>query len=138
MIYKENALQYNDYYELRESVGWKNFLREQAVQAIDNSIYTVVAYEEDQPIGMGRLIGDGIYYTVVDVVIRPEYQGKGIGKNIINMILKHADRITPIGGRATVQLIAAKGKEPFYEKMGFQKIPDDSSGYGMRKLILKP
>ncbi|QAA32363.1 GNAT family N-acetyltransferase [Clostridium manihotivorum] len=137
MVYKENVLQYSDYYELRESVRWKNFLRAQAEQAIKNSIYTVVAFKDEQPIGMGRLIGDGIYYTVVDVVIKPEYQGKGIGKNIINMILKHADSITTIGGRATVQLIAAKGKEPFYEKMGFQKIPDDSSGYGMRKLILK-
>lgn len=40
-----------------------------------------------------------------------------------------------IGGRVSIQLIAEKGKEGFYEKMGFKKIPHENCGSGMRKVI---
>jgi GNAT superfamily N-acetyltransferase len=135
MVYKENILKYDDYYELRKSVGWSNFSKEQAMKALKNSQYDVVVFENNQPIGMGRLVGDGIYYTVVDVVIKPEHQGKGIGSKVINMILDYATNATPIGGRTSVQLIAVKGKEMFYEKMGFKKIPHENCGSGMRMII---
>ena len=66
----ENSLTYDDYYELRASVGWNNFSREQAVNALKNSYYTVTAYDKDTAIGMGRVVGDGIYLTIVDIVTR--------------------------------------------------------------------
>lgn len=43
MNYKENVLTYEDYFRLRESVGWMNFSKEQAQRALSNSIYTVIA-----------------------------------------------------------------------------------------------
>lgn len=38
MNYKENVLTYEDYFRLRESVGWMNFSKEQAQRALLNSI----------------------------------------------------------------------------------------------------
>jgi GNAT superfamily N-acetyltransferase len=67
---------------------------------------------------MGRLIGDGTYYLVVDIIVQPEYQGKGIGSKILDSITKYVEDNTPIGGRSSVQLIAEPGKEGFYEKKG--------------------
>ena len=32
---------------------------------------------------------------------------------------------------------AAKGKEPFYEKLGFETSPSDTAGSGMRKTVTK-
>ena len=86
---------------------------------------------------MGRLIGDGMYYLVVDVVVRPEYQNRGIGSHIIDMILRYVDANTPSGGRSSVQLIAEKGKEEFYIRKGFKAIPHEFCGSGMRKVINK-
>ena len=86
---------------------------------------------------MGRLIGDGIYYTIVDVVVIPEFQGKGLGKNIINEIIGYVTESIPKGGRVSVQLISAKGKEPFYEKAGLKRIPNENCGSGMQKVIYK-
>lgn len=43
----------------------------------------------------------------------------------------------PFSERANIQLIADKGKESFYEKMGFKKIPHENCGSGMRKVIYK-
>lgn len=137
MEYRENGLCYEDYCRLRESVGWSNFSKEQTQAALHNSLFTVAAFENDQVIGMGRLIGDGMYLLIADIVVSPAYQKKGIGSKIINMLLEHAAEKLPSGGRISIQLISEKGKEPFYEKLGFQCIPNDFCGSGMRKVIRK-
>lgn len=137
MEYKENVLCYEEYCNLRESVGWLSFSKEQTENALNNSLYTVIAVDDNQTIGMGRLLGDGMYYMIVDVVVCPVYQKKGIGTHIITMLIDYVDNKTPIGGRSSIQLIAEKGKELFYEKVGFQLIPHDYCGSGMRKVIHK-
>ncbi len=135
MEYKENELCYKDYCDLRESVGWLLWSKEQMQEALDNSLYTVSAVDDNKTVGMGRLIGDGMYYMIADIVVCPSYQKKGIGTNIINMLIDYVDNKTPIGGRSSIQLIAEKGKELFYEKAGFKRIPHDYCGSGMRKVI---
>lgn len=41
---------------------------------------------------MGRLIGDGMYFLIVDVVVHPVFQKCGIGTNIMNMLLKYVEK----------------------------------------------
>lgn len=135
--YKENELSYEEYVYLRSSVDWMNFSEEQQKKAIQNSLYTVTAVEQEKTIGLGRLIGDGMYYLIVDVVVHPEYQGQGIGSQMIDMLLQYVEKETPIGGRSSVQLIAEKGKEAFYLRKGFKLIPHEYCGSGMRKVIRK-
>lgn len=137
MEYKENALCYEDYCKLRESVAWLLFSKEQTQKALGNSLYTVIAVDDNQTVGMGRLMGDGMYYMIADIVVQPNYQKQGIGNKIVNMIIEYVDKATPIGGRSSIQLIAEKGKETFYEKMGFKIIPHEFCGSGMRKIIRK-
>lgn len=137
MEYKENVLCYEDYCELRKSVGWLLFSKEQTQKALVNSLYTVIAVKNSQTVGMGRLIGDGMYYTIVDIAVKPNYQKQGIGNKIINMIIEFVDNETPAGGRSSIQLIAEKGKETFYEELGFKMIPHEFCGCGMRKVICK-
>lgn len=137
MRYMENVLCYEDYSKLRESVGWMLFSKEQTQMALMNSLYTVIAVKDSQTVGMGRLTGDGMYYMIVDIVVQPNYQKQGIGTKIVNMIIEFVDKETPIGGRSSIQLIAEKGKETFYEKLGFKIIPHEFCGSGMRKVIRK-
>ena len=137
MEYCENSLTCADYIALRESVGWNNFSEEQILKSIQNSIFDIVAAEHGQTVAMGRLIGDGMYYLIADIIVRPEYQGKGIGSGIVDRLLAYVEANTPIGGRSSVQLIAEKGKEDFYIKKGFKRIPHEFCGSGMRKVIRK-
>lgn len=137
MDYKENVLTYDEYFYLRNCVGWNNFSEHQAKEALKHSSYTVIAVDKSQTVAMGRLIGDGMYFTVVDVVVHPDYQKMGIGSRIMEMLLEYANRVTPIGGRSSVQLISEKGKEHFYEQIGLKKIPHEFCGSGMRKVIYK-
>lgn len=48
MEYKENVLSYEIYHRLRASVGWANFSAAQAQTALANSLYTVIAVENNE------------------------------------------------------------------------------------------
>ena len=137
MTFKENQLTYEEYIALRSSVGWNNFFEEQTRKSIANSLYIVTVFENEKLIGMGRLIGDGMYYLIVDVIVNPEYQRQGIGSQIIDMLVGYVEMETPIDGRSSIQLIAEKGMENFYIKKGFKLIPHEYCGSGMRKIIRK-
>ena len=137
MEYQENVLCYEDYCRLRESVGWTNFSKEQTQAALSNSLYTVAVFENSQAVGMGRLIGDGMYLVIADIVVNPVYQGKGIGSKIVSMLIEYTTKELLDGGRTSIQLISEKGKEPFYEKLGFKRIPNDFCGSGMKMVIRK-
>lgn len=137
IMYKENSLLYDDYFELRASAGWSNYSEEQTVKALLGSLYDVTAVDGDETVGMARIIGDGLYYLIVDVVVKPAYQGQGIGRRLVGMLLDYVECSVPEGSRASVQLIAAQGKEGFYDGMGFKVIPNDSCGPGMRIIVHK-
>lgn len=138
MEYRENILTYEDYCRLRQSVGWTNFSPTQAQNALDHSLYTITASQNNRTVAMGRLIGDGQYYLIADVIVHPDFQRQKIGTSILNALLKFVDGHTPAGGRSSVLLIAEKGKEPFYESLGFKQIPHEFCGSGMRRVIYKP
>lgn len=137
MEYLENKLSYEDYVSLRNSVGWLNFEPEQVAGSLRNSLYDITVEESGQTIAMGRMVGDGVYFLIVDVVVRPEYQRQGIGSRIIDKLLVYVEEHTPVGGRSSVQLLSEKGKEAFYIQKGFKLLPHEFCGPGMRKIIRK-
>lgn len=137
MEYKENVLTYDIYCELRKSVEWMDLPKLKIKNSIKSSIYTITVFNENVAVGMGRLIGDGIYYVIVDIIVNPDYQRKGIGSKIIKMLIDYVDKQTIVGSRSSIQLISEKGKENFYEQLGFKKIPHEYCGSGMRKVIRK-
>ena len=137
MEFIENKLTYEGYVALRHSVSWEIYSEEQVRKSIGNSLYVVTATENNQTIAMGRLVGDGMYYMIVDVIVEPKHQSRGIGSQIIDKLIHYVEKEIPDGGRASIQLIAEKGKEEFYIKKGFKVIPHEFCGSGMRKVIRK-
>ena len=82
---------------------------------------------------MARAVGDGGYHLlVVDVIVHPDYQRQGIGKQMITQLMDfvHTEYIED-GETTMVSLLSAKDKEPFYEKFGFLRRPNDERGAGM-------
>ena len=136
--YFENKLDVQTYFDLRTSVEWINFSPEQTQIALKNSVLDIVAYDQEKAVGMGRIVGDGaIYCYVQDVVIHPNYQGKGIGSTILNKLIEKVAQNLEDGERMSLGLVAAQGKESFYRKFGFKDLPHEASGAGMRKVIYK-
>ena len=129
---KRGILTSEQFNGLTESVGWGHRIIEQVESALKNSLYTVCIKEGDKIIAMARMIGDNsMSYFIKDVVVIPEYQGKGVGKLIISDILSYIKERTPKDWKVSVELMSAYGKEAFYEKFGFQKRPSTNyTNYG--------
>ena len=117
---KHNELTAKEFIELWESVwdGAPTF--EQVKLGLKNTLFRVSVWDDDKVIGMARMIGDlGLDYYIKDVVVRPEYQGRGIGRMLINELLKFINDNGIPGTEIFVELCAMPDKIPFYEKFGF-------------------
>ena len=133
----ENTLSAATFIDLYASVGWTPPLPEQVETALRHSAFTVYVSKGDQPIGMGRVIGDGaISYFVKDVAVRPDYQGRGVGRLMMNAILDYIRAAVPAGYHISLELISSEGMEPFYEAFGFGQKPGDGMGHGMIALVI--
>ena len=133
----ENNIEVEDYNNLREKVGWRIKDSKVIKRALNNSSFMKKAIIDNETAGMARAISDGMYALIVDVIVSPEYQNKGIGKLLINALLKDLEDSIDVGEEISVNLVSMQGKEEFYEKCGFHKIPYDYTGYGMKKKIQK-
>lgn len=117
---KYNELTAEEFISLWESVWGGAPSLEQTELAMQNTIFRVSVYDGDKAIAMARMIGDmGLCYYIKDVVVRPEYQGKGIGRMLINELLKYINDNGIKGTSVFVELAAVPDKMPFYEKLGF-------------------
>ena len=118
----ENQLKAEDFIRLKLSAGFRERPVELVERALANNLYDVIAVKDDEVIGMGRLVGDGVmYWYLQEIVVLPEYQGEGIGTAIVNKLLEYISEHTEEGNFTSVGLTAAEGKEGFYERFGFAK-----------------
>lgn len=124
------------YLALRKSVNWIELERAQAQKALNNSLKVVVAYDEDTPVGMGRVVGDGaVICYIQDLIVVPEYQREHVGSLILNHLKEYVTGLTADKTRMMLCLMCAKGREVFYEKHGFIARPTDALGPGMIQYI---
>lgn len=121
-----------EYNRLTDSVGWGTRDEEIVQEALENTLYSLCVYDDDKLIGYGRIIGDKtIFLYIQDVIVIPEYQGKKIGIGIMKELLKKVEEYKKINPNIRTYLGASKGKEGFYEKLGFVSRPNEELGAGM-------
>lgn len=131
LIYKE-YIEVEDYNTLRDAVGWGRLCEEQAKQGLENSVYVISCYDQDKIVGTARVIWDRGYVSyLADVMVLPNYQRLGIGKHMVEEAVAFMKKQVKEGWQIKMVLIAAKGKEGFYEKFGFAERPNDNAGAGM-------
>jgi predicted GNAT family N-acyltransferase len=125
-----------EYMEFRKAVGWSSFPIEQAAQGLKNS-YIFCLRKEGKAIALGRVIWDhGYVVYIADVIVLPEFQGSGYGRMIMEKIMTTINSWLKPDYKVMVTLVAAKGKEEFYEKFGFIKRPNENFGCGMCQWII--
>ncbi len=117
-----------EYKYLCESVGWTNFMNFEVVEtSLKNSIHCITVKDNEQIVGMGRIVGDGaIYFYIQDIMVHPDYQKKGIGNEIMNLLVEYLKTNAP--DKAFVGLFASQGKEPFYERYDFKNFSPNMTG----------
>ena len=133
-----NTVSAEDCNMLRDAAGWGKRHPDQIEAGLRNSAFIVSAKNGERTVGMARLVSDGGYVAlIVDVLVLPEYQRRGIGKSMMEKLMEYIHSNLKDGYCIQVDLMAAKGKESFYEAFGFIKRPDDTFGSGMMRRIRK-
>lgn len=85
--------------------------------ASEKSYAVCTAYADEAVIGFGRALSDGQYQSAIyDMVVLPDYQGKGVGRAIMDKLMA----LLPV--TSNIIIYAAPGKEPFYRKLGFGRL----------------
>lgn len=82
-----------------------------------NSRFKCFVYHEKTIVGVGRVLADGRDCAyIADIAVHPEYQGIGLGKEIVRNLVRMSR------GHKKIILYANIGKEGFYAKLGFKKM----------------
>lgn len=120
LIIKHNELTAEEFILLWEAGVGAGTIIEQTRLAMEHTLFRVSVFDGDQIVGMARVIGDmGLDYYIKDVIVRPEYQKRGIGRMLINEILQYINDHGVEGTDIFVELCAMPDKIPFYGKFGF-------------------
>jgi len=109
---------------------------EDVAQALEKTLYSVVIFDDDKPIGIGRIVGDDrIVFFIKDVVVDPDYQKQSIGYSIMDSLMTYIQQ--QACENAYIGLMATPNTERFYEKFGFMQRPNKDFGHGMVRFVNK-
>jgi ribosomal protein S18 acetylase RimI-like enzyme len=85
--------------------------------AFGNSMFKCFVYDSGRLIAAGRALADGRDCSYIcDVAVHPSHQGLGIGKQVVSRLVEFSR------DHKKIILYAARGKEPFYRKLGFKRM----------------
>ena len=131
-----NTVSVEDYLMLRAAAGWRKIKANRAQIGLNNSAFIVAAKHNNQTVGMARVVTDGGYVAYIgDVSVLPEFQGRGIGRTMMQMVMEYINSLLEDGLQIYTILMSVAGKETFYNKFGFITRPDDNYGAGMHRWI---
>lgn len=115
------------YKTTKESINWQevsDVLRrsglsdhtpEEQETIFTNSYAVVFVYHKNQIIGVGRALSDGVCQAAVyNIALEEEYQGSGIGRKLIGLLLDQ------VKGQNVI-LYTHPRTVALYEKMGFRR-----------------
>ncbi len=131
-----NTLTSELFLNLYTSVGWEPPMIQQVEEALKNTMATFTVYENEKPVGMVRLIGDGgMSFYLKDFAVVPSFQSKGAGTVLMESVEKYIrERLQP-DWAVSLELISTKEAVGFYKKKGFEERPCEWDGPGMFKMI---
>jgi N-acetylglutamate synthase-like GNAT family acetyltransferase len=90
--------------------------------ALKNSEPIVAVWDKHQLIGHARAISDGVYRAILwDVVVHPDYQGRGLGRKLVQTVLSH-----PKLARVERIYLTTTHQQEFYQRIGFVVNPSQT------------
>lgn len=105
---------------LMSTAGWEQRTnpRERLEKQVRNSAYVVSAWDGKRLVGFARAISDDATNAYIStVVVHPDHQRRGIGRELLARLMRDRDGITFV-------LHARAEVHPFYSKAGFVQSPN--------------
>lgn len=101
------------------SVGFRGHDHAAVEIALANTAFSVCAIEEDNVVGLGRVIGDGaISFLLTNVMVRPSHQRHGIGSLIVKALCSSVAALPH--KNIVLEVVPQPGSEFFYARLGFK------------------
>src|SRR5262249_35443736 len=103
---------------LRAAVEFSPLPPETLAAQIAGARWAIAAYDNDRLVGFARAISDGVRNAYIgSVMVDPDYQRRGIGREIIRRLIAERDDIRWV-------LHARKEAKEFYAAIGFTLATD--------------
>lgn len=108
-----------EYVDLRRAVGWAS----PPLDVVSRALASTVAWAVERDatgsvVGLARAVGDGIYVLVVDVMVHPQCQADGMGRRLMETLLR--DPVVAAARHTT--LFAVPEVAGFYEALGMNPL----------------
>lgn len=109
-----------EYVALRAATGLGERSEAAAARALPATLQAVTVWWQGHLIGMGRLVGDGgCFVQLVDMAVLPEWQGQGVGGEILTRLMDWAE--THLPESCHLSLVSSVEAEPLYRSAGFER-----------------
>lgn len=114
-IYAQDSIDWKELSDLYRIAPLGHKKPESLETAFTNSMFKCFIFNKRKIIGVGRALADGIDCSYIcDIAVNPNYQGMGLGKDIVIKLVELSK------GHKKIILYANPGKEGFYKKLGFK------------------
>lgn len=115
-----------EYQILRGTTNWDKIDDSLIATALINTKFCVCITDGCKVIAMGRIIGDGIYFYIQDVIVLPSFKRKGIGSRVMQELENWLDNTSQ--PNTFIGLMAAKGTFEFYQNFDYGIRDTDKPG----------
>lgn len=109
--------------EMLSHFGLSDLDAETQQKVFERSYAVVFLFDNEELIGFGRAISDGICQAAIyNIAVDEKYHGKGLGREIINQLIEQVKQCNII-------LYTHPNTVDFYEKLGFLKMKTGMAMY---------
>ena len=113
----------DDIKKLYSEVGWYAYIVDMPtlMKGFKNSLLVLAAYENEDLVGIIRVVGDGSTIIFVqDILVFPEKQRQGIGTALLQAVLKRYANVRQI------ELVTDNTEKTitFYKSLGFRELTE--------------
>lgn len=127
-----------EFEDLYASAGWSCPPSEYIDTAIRNSTKSFVVRHKGKTAAMINWLGDyGMHWFMKDFIVRREYQGRMLGTLLCRYSENFIKSTLKVHQKVCIDLRSFKGKEGFYQKLGYNKMSEEETGAGMEKMLEK-
>jgi ribosomal protein S18 acetylase RimI-like enzyme len=110
---QDAALNADTFLDLVQRVWPGNYAPAYTDKALAQTL-NITAYFDEQLVGCVRILSDGYFFsTIPEILVDPQYQHQGIGRQLMELAWEHAPTSLFLG--------AQPGNEGFFEKLGFER-----------------
>ena len=123
MTIKEYVYNEDEVFRLYSEVGWVAYTNDMAAlrEGYKNSLLILAAYENDELLGLIRVVGDGATIIFIqDILVFPSVQRQGVGSALLRAVLEK------YSGVRQIELLTDNTEKTraFYNSMGFREFSE--------------